>query len=95
MGVLIGFGQILKEVPENLPHSMKCYDLHNGSYAVLLCESVKEGGNGAMLLGVSTLMTAHNAYLQEFVNLCLQMRVNFQIRPEWIALPALNKCSKD
>jgi len=91
MGVLVGFGQILKEVPENLPHSLKSYNLDNGSYAVLLEESVKEGGNGAVLLRVSTLMNAHNAHLQEFVNACLQMRVEFQIRPEWIALPALNR----
>ena len=108
MGVLVGFGQILKEVPENLPHSLKSYNLDNESYAVLLEESVNSDAiapeltsarayskhaalkedSCVMRLGVSTLMNAHNAHLQGFVNACLQMRVEFQIRPEWIALPA-------
>lgn len=88
--MLIGFGQILEEIPDNLPHTLKSYELDDGRYAVLLRESVKEE-IGALRLGVSTLMNAHNSHLQEFVNACLQMRTNFQIRPEWIALPALRK----
>jgi hypothetical protein len=90
MGVLIGFGQIVDEHPGELPHSLKSYDLEDGSYAVLLQESIKEEF-GAMKLGVSTLMNAHNLHLQEFVNACLQVNTKFQIRPEWIALPALRK----
>ena len=90
MGVLIGFGQILEEIPVNLPDVLKSYDLDDGRYAVLLRESVKEE-SGALRLGVSTLMNAHNSHLQEFVNACLQMRAEFQILPEWIALPARKK----
>ena len=87
MGVLIGFGQILEEIPVNLPHVLKSYELDDGKYAVFLQESIKEE-SGSLRLGVSTLMNAHNAHLQEFVNACLQMRIEIQIRPEWIALPA-------
>lgn len=88
MGVLVGFGQILEEVPEGLHKSLKSYELEDGNYAILLCDSVREEFNGAMKLGVSTMMSSHNTHLQEFVNAILASQIKIPIKPEWIALPA-------
>lgn len=88
MGVLIGFGQILEEVPSELPAALKAYELDDGTHAVLLKESVKEVWGGALKLGASSLMSSHAFYLQEFLNVWHEGGLLEKIQPEWIVLPA-------
>lgn len=88
MGVLLGFGQIFEGVPGEIPQALKCYELDDGTHAVLLRESVKEVWGGALKLGASSLMGSHGFYLQEFLNVWHEGGFTEKVQPEWIVIPA-------